>query len=524
MMTEISMLDYVLGPRASLFVRRVAAAFLWFSERLTPRRLWSRYVVPGRLVVVTTSDVARRVIEESLERQRHRRFFRVLEINENTHDDGASSKGEWPPRDARSQRSFKPPLAGAWEVRVARGSERAVLLELELRVSDGLAREAGYLGIDSRLSRLVARRAMTAHQARRVRVSSALTPFAPAEATLNDSARVSLNNSIHSQYLQLLGVPRPTAVPSPGVTVAVLDSAINRDHLLEGVSDRIARGKMSRFVASLPPWDHGAITASIVGVVSPGSRIEAYTVADRDEIVPETSIINSLENTQARVICMCVEFNFHPKRKVDGETAIERTLRGMGPDRIVVVASGNRENVNDTRPIGFPGRCPSVLTVGAVNLDCERLPYSRFVFPDGDANAPLYLMAPGGFKRGDTQEIAVRSGGDPKYGTSVAAAYAAGVIARSIATIEANGGHVDSVLLFETLRKRARRNFAGYETTPDEYGAGLLQCLCHDDEPLGAGVNESPGLQLQERLRGALAAGDLSQLEAMARAIGLDVP
>jgi hypothetical protein len=89
------------------------------------------------------------------------------------------------------------------------------------------------------------------------------------------------------------------------------------------------------------------------------------------------------------------------------------------------------------------------------------------------------MVAPGGRKSGlVVEEASVHSGHTPQIGTSVAAAYAAGVVARSIWVLEQDGKHLETAELLAELKGAANRDFPSYEAIGQvEYGEGLIRTL-----------------------------------------------
>jgi hypothetical protein len=330
----------LLGERNYLTALRLNALVCWLLEHVTPAKWWSGHVVPGKIIVVTNSAEARRAVDESLQSLQSKRFFKVLKVVR-MHEQHSKPV----------EQTFYEPVLGSWALCVPRGSERAIVLELELAVAARLERAGNYEGIDKRLSLLFAKSAISANQARRVRPSgNGFDPSAPVTFT-----------PVHDDYIRLLAAE---AQVSGGVDVAIFDTAVNPMHLPSPVAARfhMATEHMSAEAGRIPPCAHGAVTAAIVGAISPASWIEGYTVTGMNEIVDESSIINSLMSTQARVLCMPIKMEFPRRWREDRESVIEKVLRGVGNDRVIVVSSGNRRGRQDSDSVSFPGTCGTVLT------------------------------------------------------------------------------------------------------------------------------------------------------------------
>lgn len=102
---------------------------------------------------------------------------------------------------------------------------------------------------------------------------------------------------------------------------------------------------------------------------------------------------------------------------------------------IFVTASGNR-GPDDPQTAPHPGIHRSVTMIGAVDSGYVRSAFSRFVVADNSSKRALFLVAPGGHdSSGAEVEYPASFDGEPFFGTSIATAYAAGTIARSLAAV-----------------------------------------------------------------------------------------
>jgi hypothetical protein len=396
------------------------------------------------------SDAARKAIQAALKVQQQRRVFRVKAVH--SLSEPSRRSGE------RARRGG--PLVGAWKVEVARGSEQAILRELEYRVARALEQAGGYEGIDPRLSLAVARTAMAAHQARRVRLSSQdLLPSAPIDLKEH-----------HEKYRSMVATgPEPTTA----VSVAILDSAVQPEHLYSTVLGRVRLGDVADDVAAIGPLAHGAATASVIGDLAPTAEIEVYPVAG-EEPVDEWPLIRALQRADAQVIAMCLQLSFtrstNPKT---AEDAVGDLLRGLDKNTVVVVSSGNREDNSDSAQVRFPATYQTVLAVGAIDSKWERPFFSCHLL---DQDRPcLFLVAPGGHLESDPPEFSVLAGDEPVVGTSVAAAYAAGVIARCLGSGGFGERPIEAQELLAKLKAAALKPHDKYVAI--EHGDGLVQQL-----------------------------------------------
>ncbi|MGX7677729.1 S8/S53 family peptidase [Jatrophihabitans sp. DSM 45814] len=429
-----------------LIAWRAGGVGTWLAHRVTPERIWS--LVPGELVVATVSDQARVAIEASLAAQSERRVFKVV---------GYRSLLPGGEQDRTS------PIVGAWLVNVARGSEQPVLRELEYRVALALETAGGYQGIDTRLSLAAARHAMAAHQSRRVRLAAqAMVPSAAIAFT-----------PMHERYRELIATG---AEPSRPVSVAILDSAVNLGHLPPEVADRVHPGEASPDYQNLTPGAHGAVTASVIASLAGTADIEVFPIAGVGSPGSEAVVAASLMKAKASVIAMCLSLDIPPNHR-EGKTREEMiglTLRKLDTHQVVIVASGNRLKERHSAAAIFPATSPTVMMVGALDSELRRPFFSRHLLTD--RRPASYLMAPGGRTIGSrVDESSVHAGQTPFVGTSVAAAYAAGIVARTLGTLREGEEAPTFNTLFAALEVAARRDFEGYAEV--EHGSGLIQQL-----------------------------------------------
>ena len=339
-----------------------------------------------------------------------------------------------------------------------------MLRELEYRIATVLERKGGYENVNLSLSLAVARSTFAAHQARRVRLEG---------STLQRSMPVVLQ-PLHEEYRKLLCKgPEPTR----SVHVAMLDSNVSLDHLPSTRhTGSIAVGQsVDPDLAAAPASWHGAVTAAIIGDLSPTAEIEIFPVAAPREYIDESAVLAALEETAAQVIAMCLSLRFPVGRSAKTrENVLARRLRELAPDRIVVVATGNRDRQFEGVTALFPSIHRRVIAISSIGLDLQCSEFSRYEFP-GFPDDPLHLVAPGGSgwpKR--VRESPASAGTTRVVGTSVAAAYAAGVIARSLGRVNQEE-RPDSISVKRRLEKQARDSFPTFKLDPTKYGAGLAQ-------------------------------------------------
>ncbi|GAA1741439.1 S8 family serine peptidase [Luedemannella helvata] len=216
-----------------------------------------------------------------------------------------------------------------------------------------------------------------------------------------------------------------------GVTVAVLDSAVDTSHPQ-------LRGRVSALVNYLgaPPTScvpHGTSVASIINAsrmadvgfqgLAPQARVLPVRVTDRGpdgagQAADVTAFATAIRTaaSRARVINISLVMRQDDPRV---RAAIEDAIKA---DVVVVAAAGNGHptNAGDTTvdPPVYPAAYPGVLGVGAINEDGTRLPESQ-------VGAYVDIVAPGGKVLAATPG----SGHIEVSGTSYAAPFVAATVA-----------------------------------------------------------------------------------------------
>jgi hypothetical protein len=404
-------------------VWRARGVIAWIIQNITPKEWWNRTTVPGRLVIATNSLLAEKAVASFLgHRKRRRLVWVVTQLFAVLDQEGLVY------RHGKESGRRRPLVTAAWRVHVHRGMERAVLHDLFHFVARAMEHEGGYEGIDPHLSMAIARRTLAAHQARRVILTS------PDAETLR-SGKVRFQDDIHKGYIRMIANGRTGKRP---VTVAMLDTKVEPTHLATGVNVVPKLGDVSGDQANRPPLAHGAVTASIIGSLAPTANILVYPIATGQVAArpDESDVIWSVQSAVmagVEVIVMCLQLPTESKHAT--RKSLETILDGIGDGPFVIAAAGNRGRTSETAFGRYPGIHREVVMVSAVDSHLRRPAYSCFELP-GPSKPALHLVAPGGGDRvrGASREYSVSVGRFEFVGTSVATAYAAGVVARSIAS------------------------------------------------------------------------------------------
>lgn len=258
---------------------------------------------------------------------------------------------------------------------------------------------------------------------------------------------------------------------SRGVTVAILDSNVNRVHAYPPeFRDRVRLGTVTEDQSQRVFLGHGAVTASIIGCLAPTATVLVYPIADSTRNVDEVDagdVLWSAVADGADVIVMCLAL---PDNKGTGtRRQMERALEGRPtPCR----CRGERQSRRELR-LGLRA-VPRDLPDGSHGRrdHSARLRPRYSGFKMGPAQQPrLFVVAPGGDGTNEgATEWSVSVGGSGKFGTSIAAAYAAGVIARHFSSIETPPPDAETLIAQFAAKAEMSNGWSDVE-----YGRGLIR-------------------------------------------------
>ena len=226
------------------------------------------------------------------------------------------------------------------------------------------------------------------------------------------------------------------------------------------------------------PSDHATTTIGIVKDLAPGARVTSYSVLHTRKRADELGVVKALvqlRDSDVSVVVMPFKLEFgrssHPKT---WRTVIATLLPDLGPNRIVVAAAGNDPK---NRRATFPGYMPTVVMVGAVEDDQGGLKLADYSAYKFDHPGPaLHVVAPSGL--GAIADVAV--------GTSGATAYAAGVIARTIAQCGLPNCADPARVLRRVIAEGANRSSPFDDV--ERCGAGLIREVTYDRDAVALQV------------------------------------
>jgi hypothetical protein len=251
-----------------------------------------------------------------------------------------------------------------------------------------------------------------------------------AAAALGPNYQLRSSGSMHNQYLSILNT---AAAPSngQGVRVAVVDSGFERQGVLSGFLDLVEPDNS----VEKDNFGHGTAMASIIADIIPGAFVYSVRIADQGPDVSEAMLGISAASFHFHSDIINVSFGLPQGKscptcgsssKVSRvffrllRSLSEKAMNPSGPP-IIVAATGN-----DGHSTGFdsPAQWDFIVAVGSINLNKDRSGFSNY----GTIGHQRYLMMPGGDEAGTSATEWVGEANQKCYGTSVAAAYASGVL------------------------------------------------------------------------------------------------
>jgi hypothetical protein len=291
----------------------------------------------------------------------------------------------------------------------------------------------------------------------------------------------------HQKYLQLMNVgdAHQAGIKGKDITVAVVDSGAEPGSVrLDDFYD-VEGGNPIHPAFQIDNDGHGTAMATLVRNVAPEATIIGIRVFDQDTL----NLWNVLAGTatavfecHADIVSISLGYAQMPAQCLAcGASAQSRSLafqylldgvtrspgkRGTPP--IYVAATGN-----DYSSAGFnyPAAYDSAVAIGAVTSALVRSAFSNY----GKSAPKYFFMAPGGEENplGTVTEDVGSGGTAPCRGTSVATAYAAGMLAVLWSDARYRGQAPDVFLA--NVMQYDRLPLPQGSPDPHQYGSGLIQ-------------------------------------------------
>ncbi|MET4802813.1 S8 family serine peptidase [Bradyrhizobium sp. LB11.1] len=262
-----------------------------------------------------------------------------------------------------------------------------------------------------------------------------------------------------------------------GVKVKIVDSGLSS-------SASMTPKSRTNIVDPANPTDvddhrgHGTAVAEIIHAMAPRAELLIYKVVKGTQPITEWDVLAALcDDESADVINLSLAFGLrsrncaqcgrqsHSSRSIVFEGTL-RQLTKVSQDTLIVAAAGN----GGVNPLVYPARFREAVAIGALDSTATRSSTSNYGNVDHKqaAHGSLFF-APGG---SGAESVGSTSNGASYNGTSFAAAYASGLIAKlkSDPSYAGNASH-----LLQMVRKQANQNPAMTGFVSADHGNGLVQ-------------------------------------------------
>jgi hypothetical protein len=284
----------------------------------------------------------------------------------------------------------------------------------------------------------------------------------------------------HDDYKRIIGVTT-TAPPSMGKRVLVLDTGLDPRSRCPVIS---RKNLVDPAVAADDDHGHGTAVAEVIHDIAPGSQFDIYKVADTRGHASEWDTLAAVAaDTGANVINLSLAFGLgtrvcpacgrqsHSSRSAVFEKMLDQL--GSTTDKPIVVGAAGNDSLQS---LSFPARFGTVIAIASVNKNRQLSGFTNrsTLNHEGGSHNNVFVL-PGGDQVGTalpTEYIgASSSNGRQYYGTSFAAAYASGIIAR----LWADSSHTTRTAdqLVQHLRTHADKSIPGYAAST--HGNGLMR-------------------------------------------------
>lgn len=278
-------------------------------------------------------------------------------------------------------------------------------------------------------------------------------------------------SSDHPSYKAMIGLfPGSTGA---GVKVAVVDSGVEASMAAKVV--KVTDVLMLPGPSGIDRLGHGTAVANIIRDVAPGASLEIVKITDTHELVEWDALAGIRVAFSADVINLSLSFGTGDqpcarcgRQSISSRSMVFEMVVGAAlaqPHQPILVASAGNDSKTELR---YPARFGDVVAIGAFDAEGKRASYSNYGARNaaGTPHANLFF-APGGEETRPVGSTTTPLAKAAYYGTSLATAYASGVIACARETRPRN-----RAVLLEGLRTAARKSDKHLAA---EEGNGLIQ-------------------------------------------------
>lgn len=286
----------------------------------------------------------------------------------------------------------------------------------------------------------------------------------------------------HKQFRSEIGLLIAPEQPQP-VRVLVIDSGIAPDAATAKIRIRSQHNMLDSKNPQSAPDDvgHGTAIAMVIADLAPHAEFTFIKVADATQRVSEWDALAALvAKTDADVVNLSLQFGLADLKKCDtcgrgresqaSRSAVFENIvdqRGnSSPQSFLVAAAGN----SGLPELSYPARFSNVLAIGSINSKRRLSSFSNYGNQDhvGSPHTNHFVLPGGETDPAHKEDVLISAGGQSWSGTSLATAFATGLIAHKLG----HAGCQKSTLL-SILKQRADRTLTNY--SPNSHGNGLMR-------------------------------------------------
>jgi subtilisin family serine protease len=289
-------------------------------------------------------------------------------------------------------------------------------------------------------------------------------------------------DATHTTYKAQVGWPGGT-LDGAGRRILVVDTGVDSAASYNVVDGRNFLDDRQKLDVS-DEHGHGTAMTSIIHDVAPGAEVVVYKAGDGKGIASEWSLLAALQaDSGAHIVNVSLQFGMGELMCRSCGRASHSTRSGLfenmlgqlkaSPDAPVLVAAAGNAGLTE---LSYPARYDSVVAVESVDSAGALARFSNRSTTNHENNLHQHVFVmPGG--RGHpglalSEYVGRSAGGALQGGTSAAAAYASGLIARIWSTPPHTASTRTGILTYLALQ--ASRNLPDYLQAT--HGNGLMQC------------------------------------------------
>ena len=199
----------------------------------------------------------------------------------------------------------------------------------------------------------------------------------PTEIPPVDPSRVVGDQGFEDTVLDFMGVPVDNAALGSGVTIAILDTGIDRSHPTFANASIQSFSLLAEPVAGDPSGHGTAVASLVVGTdkfapgVAPGARLLDFQVMDAEGIGDAFTIAHGIVqavDSGAQIISLSLGTYGH-------SPVLERAVRYAQSYGVTLVAPSGNDGANG---MAYPARYPGVIGVAAIDANSRPAYFSNY--------------------------------------------------------------------------------------------------------------------------------------------------